>query len=162
MHDPSAEAAIDDIVGARKKAAANWRRSAMAWLSDASSLPDMLVFRRVHEGWRMFFSEWLKIAGTSWQRKQAWRELEAIYTGQTDLSARDYRVLIAANGRRAGERGNKSQCSTPGPLTQRPPAAKGWLRTTHTRAQQVSCALLPLTCAHAGQSSGLWSISGRC
>ena len=99
LRDPSSEAAVADIVTARKRAATAWRASALAWLIQPASLPELLVFRRVHEGWRRLFSELLKISGTAWQRAQAWRELQSLASGQAGFSERDFRVTIASSGR---------------------------------------------------------------
>jgi hypothetical protein len=96
--DPSVANTVHNIVNHYQAEQSTWRRNATSWVGSAATLPTMLIFRRVHEGHRRLLRAFLEMAGMSWERKQAWQELQTVLAGGDGFNARDFRVTIAQSG----------------------------------------------------------------
>ena len=113
-HDPAAANAVPDVTRMHQQEASRWRRSAQEWLHNPDTLGNMLIFRQVHEGHRRMLHELLSTSGKSWQRRQAWRELDAQRRGCQGLTARDFKVTLAQSGRPTlGNSTAKPECLNP-------------------------------------------------
>ena len=88
-----------DPISAYKQEVSSWRRNAIQWLNSDGSASRLLIFRRVQEGQRRLMKEHLVAGGSSWERKQAWKELRAAIGEKYGYTAREYRIAVAADGR---------------------------------------------------------------
>ena len=95
----AAENATPDIVQAKQVELSKWRRNASMWTQDRHTLPELMVFRAVHEGHRMLMRDLLAMSGAAWQRREAWKELTAVQSGADSFCARHFRLTVAQSGR---------------------------------------------------------------
>ena len=78
MADQDAANAVPDLKQRWTAAVSSWKRNALAWVSDDEALPQLLLFRYVHEGPRAMMTDMLTMSGSTWARTQAWQELQAV------------------------------------------------------------------------------------
>ena len=71
MADQDAANAVPDLKQRWTAAVSSWKRNALAWVSDDEALPQLLLFRYVHEGHRAMMTDMLTMSGSKWARTQA-------------------------------------------------------------------------------------------
>ena len=97
--DPAVANTVQNIQQKWIAQARGWKRNALAWVSDDNALPQLVLFRYVHEGHRAFMQDLLTMSGSQWQRTQAWQELQAVKQGKGGWALRDFRATVAESGR---------------------------------------------------------------
>lgn len=103
-HDPNVGNASTNPTDAFHQENTKWRKSAYVWLGHQHMLPNMLIFRRVHEGHRRLLSAYLKMSGIKWERKQLWGAMTKIQQGDFFWDMDNFRVTAAQGGRHSGSK----------------------------------------------------------
>ncbi|CAK0904685.1 unnamed protein product, partial [Prorocentrum cordatum] len=98
-HDPNVGNASTNPTDAFHLENTKWRRSAYAWLGRQHMLPNMFIFRRVHEGHRRLLSAYLQMSGIKWERKQLRGAMTKIQQGDYFWDMDNFRVTAAQGGR---------------------------------------------------------------